>query len=108
MFPSRLRRKTEIRQGFSEFRLTDNGSGPSWRHSVQGGLEGEDGAQSTADPSRDGHGLKDFFHEQGTGVIQCLLVGNAVTVACERRILQTWAEKCCQEERGGCGCVAPI
>ena len=60
---------------------------------MQGGLQGKNGAQSSADPYRDGHGLGDFFHEQGTCGIQCLLVGNAVTVACERRVLQTGAKK---------------
>ena len=108
MFPSRPRPKTEIRQGFSEFRPGDNRSRPSWRHSVQGGLEGEDGAQSSADPSRDGHGLGDFFHEQGTCGIKCLLVRNAFTVVGERLVLQAGAEKCCQEEGRRCRCAAPI
>ena len=108
MFPSGLRGNAEIRQGFSEFRPGDNRSGLSWRHSVQKGLEGEDGAQPTADPSWDGHGLKDFFPEQGTCGIQRLLVWNAVAVVSKSRVLQTGAEKGCQEEGRRYGCAAPI
>ena len=99
MFPSRLCRKTEIRQGVLKFRPAGQGGGPSRRHPVQGGLKGEDGAQSTADPSRDGHGPGDLFHEKGACLIQGLLAGNAVAVARERRLLQTGAEERREEER---------
>ena len=99
MFPSRLCRKAEIRQGVQKFGPADRGGRPSWRHSVQGRLKGEESAQSAGDPSRDTHGPGDFFHENGACFIQGLLAGNAVTVSCERRLLQTGAEECCQEER---------
>ncbi len=87
LFLSRLYAETEIVQGVSEFRPADQGSGPSWRHSVQGGLNGEDGAQPAADPSRDGHGPGNFFHEDGTGFVQRAVVRDAVTMARERRLL---------------------
>ena len=108
MFPFRLRRKAKIRQGFSEFRAADSRSRPSWRHSVQGGLENEDGAQPNSDPSGDGHGFRNFLHKHGTCRFQCLVVRNAFTVKGESRVLQTGAEKGCQEEGGRCGCAAPI
>ena len=99
MFPSRLCRKTQVRQGVLKFGPAYRGGGPPRRHSAEGGLKSEEGAQAAADPSRDTHDPGDFFHENGTCFIQCLLAGNAVTVSCEGRLLQTGAEECCQEER---------
>ena len=75
---------------------------------MQGGLEGEDGAQPISDPSRDGRGLKGFLHEHGTRNVQRVSVRNAVTVAGKGRVLQAGAEKGCQEEGRRWGCAAPI
>lgn len=61
---------------------------------MQGGLEGENSAQLITDPSRNTRGLADLFHENGTYVIQCLLIGDAVAVACQYRLLQAGAEEC--------------
>ncbi len=73
---------------------------------MQGGLHGEDAAQLIADPSGDAHGLAELFHGSGARGIQCLLVGDAVPVACQHRFLQAGTEECGEEERGGWRCSA--
>ncbi len=65
---------------------------------MERGLKGEDAAKLTADPSRDAYGLTELFQENGARGIQCLLVGDAVTVACKRLLLKTWAEECGEKE----------
>ncbi len=52
--------------------------------------------------------LEISFMKMAHVCIQGLLVGNAVTVARERRLLQTGAEERRQEERRRWGCAASI
>jgi len=108
MFRFCLRRKTEIREGVSKFRPAGQRSGPSWRYPVQGGLKGEEGAQSTTDPSRDADGPGYFCHEKGACLIHRLLAGNAVTVSRLRRLLQKGAEEGRQEKGRALGRAASI
>lgn len=108
MLPPRLCAKSEIRQGVPEFGSGHQGGGPSRPRPVQGGLKGEDSAQSSADPSGDGDGPGDLFHENGACLVQGLLEGNAVTVSRERRLFQTGTEERRQEEPSRLGYAASI
>ena len=66
---------------------------------MQQGLQCEDAAHLTADPSRDADNLAELLEENGACLIQRLLVRDAVTVAHKRLLLQAGAEKRRQEER---------
>ena len=66
---------------------------------MEGGLKGEDAAQSIADPCRNAHGLAELFHENGARAIQRLLAWDTVTVAKKGLLFQAGAEKGSHKER---------
>ncbi|MCX5855220.1 MAG: hypothetical protein NTZ24_11760, partial [Deltaproteobacteria bacterium] len=53
----------------------------------------------TPDPSRDAHGLAELFHKNSACGRERLQVGDAVTVARKRLLLQAGAEECGEKER---------
>jgi len=71
---------------------------------VQGCLHGEDASQLIADPSGDAHGLAALFHGSGANGIQCLLAGDAVSVAFKHCFLQAGTKEYREEERWGWRC----
>lgn len=94
--------KTKIRKRFSEFRPFDQGGRPAWPHSLQQGLDGEDGTQTAADPSRDGNSAGDILHKHSGCGIQRLVMGNTFTVTRERLLLKAGTEERRQEKSRRC------
>ena len=100
MFPSRLRRKTEIRQGVAKFRPAGQGDGPSRQHFVQG-RSGERGWRAVdRRPASGWHTASEISSMKRAHVLSSACWrGMPSRCACERRLLQTGAEERCQEER---------